>query len=186
MAGAAVDVVAGGIGIVLPAFIRYLLGWDWYSRPVTFTTVLFLMPIGFILGIGTCDYWARYMIGSPTRPEDHDDHGAYRWQDYFKVNTDHKVIGDPVRRHDVRLLPDRRALRGGVPHRAREAGAAVLHRRAVQRADLGARRADDLPVHHPDVRGARELRDPADARRRRHGVPAAQRAQLLDAARRPA
>jgi cytochrome c oxidase subunit I len=84
---------AGGLGVVLPAFIRYLLGWEWYSRPVTFTTVLFLMPIGFIMGIGTCDYWARYMIGSPTRPEDHSDHGAYRWQDYFKVNTDHKVIG---------------------------------------------------------------------------------------------
>ncbi len=84
---------AGGIGIALPAIIRWLLGWDWYSRPVTFTTVLFLMPIGFILGIGCFDYWGRYIIGSPTRPEDHDDHGAYRWQDYFKVNTDHKVIG---------------------------------------------------------------------------------------------
>jgi cytochrome c oxidase subunit I len=84
---------AGGVGIVLPAFIRHLLGWDWYSRPVTFTTVLFCMPIGFILGIGCFDYWGRYIIGSPTRPENHDDHGAYRWQDYFKVNTDHKVIG---------------------------------------------------------------------------------------------
>ena len=84
---------AGGLGIALPAIIRWLLGWDWYSRPVTFTSVLFLMPIGFILGIGCFDYWGRYIIGSPTRPEDHADHGAYRWQDYFKVNTDHKVIG---------------------------------------------------------------------------------------------
>jgi cytochrome c oxidase subunit I len=84
---------AGGVGIALPAIVRLLLGWDWYSRPTTFTTVLFLMPIGFILGIGCFDYWGRYIIGSPTRPEDHADHGAYRWQDYFKVNTDHKVIG---------------------------------------------------------------------------------------------
>jgi cytochrome c oxidase subunit I len=84
---------AGGLGVVLPAFIRHLLGWDWYSRPVTFTTVLFLMPMGFVIGIGCFDYWGRYIIGSPTRPEDHADHGAYRWQDYFKVNTDHKVIG---------------------------------------------------------------------------------------------
>jgi cytochrome c oxidase subunit 1 len=82
-----------GLGIALPACIRYLLGWDWYSRPVTFTTVLFLMPLGFILGIGCFDYWGRYIVGAPTRPEDHADHGAYRWQDYFKVNTDHKVIG---------------------------------------------------------------------------------------------
>jgi cytochrome c oxidase subunit 1 len=85
--------VAGAIGVVLPMFIRHLLGWDWYSRPVTFTTVLMLMPIGFVLGIGCFDYWGRYIIGAPTRPEDHADHGAYRWQDYFKVNTDHKVIG---------------------------------------------------------------------------------------------
>ena len=26
-------------------------------------------------------------------PDDHADHGATTWQDYFKVNTDHKVIG---------------------------------------------------------------------------------------------
>jgi cytochrome c oxidase subunit 1 len=26
-------------------------------------------------------------------PEDHSGHGARRWQDYFRINTDHKVIG---------------------------------------------------------------------------------------------
>ena len=29
----------------------------------------------------------------PTRPEDHSGHGAHSWKDYFRVNTDHKVIG---------------------------------------------------------------------------------------------
>ena len=33
------------------------------------------------------------MAGRPTRPEDHSSHGAYSWKDYFRVNTDHKVIG---------------------------------------------------------------------------------------------
>ena len=33
------------------------------------------------------------MIGSPTEPEDHSSHGARSWKDYFRVNTDHKVIG---------------------------------------------------------------------------------------------
>ncbi len=33
------------------------------------------------------------MIGAPTRPEDHSQHGAYSWRDYFRFNTDHKVIG---------------------------------------------------------------------------------------------
>ena len=29
----------------------------------------------------------------PTLPEDHSGHGAYSWKDYFRINTDHKVIG---------------------------------------------------------------------------------------------
>jgi hypothetical protein len=32
------------------------------------------------------------MVGAKL-PERHADHGAYSWRDYFKVNTDHKVIG---------------------------------------------------------------------------------------------
>ena len=34
------------------------------------------------------------MIGGPRwAQEDHSEHGAYSWRDYFKFNTDHKVIG---------------------------------------------------------------------------------------------
>ena len=44
-----------------------------------------------------------------------------------------------------------------------------------------ARDDDDLLVHHPDDdRRVRELPDAADARRARHGVPAPERAELLD------
>ena len=32
-------------------------------------------------------------VRAPTRLESHANHGAYSWKDYFKVNTDHKVIG---------------------------------------------------------------------------------------------
>ena len=39
------------------------------------------------------DYWGYYISGRPTRPEDHSSHGAHSWRDYFRVNTDHKVIG---------------------------------------------------------------------------------------------
>ena len=39
------------------------------------------------------DYWFYWAAGRPTRPEDHSGHGAHRWKDYFRVNTDHKVIG---------------------------------------------------------------------------------------------
>ena len=45
------------------------------------------------VGLGAFDYWFRWAAGKPTIPEDHSGHGAKRWQDYFHVNTDHKVIG---------------------------------------------------------------------------------------------
>src|SRR5262245_36797682 len=50
-------------------------------------------PLGFLAGIGGFDYWLRWARGAPTIPEDHSGHGAYSWKDYFKFNTDHKVIG---------------------------------------------------------------------------------------------
>jgi cytochrome c oxidase subunit I len=54
---------------------------------------LVAMPFFFLAGIGTFDYWFHWAAGRPTQPEDHSSHGARRWQDYFRVNTDHKVIG---------------------------------------------------------------------------------------------
>jgi cytochrome c oxidase subunit 1 len=57
------------------------------------TAVLVLVPMAFLVGIGCFDYWFRWASGAPTRPEDHSGHGAYGWRDYFRVNTDHKVIG---------------------------------------------------------------------------------------------
>jgi cytochrome c oxidase subunit 1 len=82
-----------GMGIVVG--IRALAGWhpylDW--EVVIVVGGLTMAPIGFLAGIGAFDYWTRYALGFPTRPEDHSSHGAYSWKDYFRVNTDHKVIG---------------------------------------------------------------------------------------------
>src|SRR5919204_721734 len=52
-------------------------------------------PMGFLIGLGAFDYWFRWAIGGPTYPHEleHKDHGASSWRDYFKFNTDHKVIG---------------------------------------------------------------------------------------------
>src|ERR671910_1844287 len=82
-----------GTGIVVG--IRALAGWDPLFDSVVIATVagLTAAPIGFLAGIGAFDYWVRYAIGAPTQPEDHSGHGAYSWRDYFRVNTDHKVIG---------------------------------------------------------------------------------------------
>ncbi len=86
--------LVGFAGLGLVCLIRWAAHWHpiWYSVPlVTVSTVTF--PMGFLIGIGAFDYWAYYFSGRPTRPEDHSGHGARRWQDYFRPNTDHKVIG---------------------------------------------------------------------------------------------
>src|SRR6516165_9879138 len=83
---------AFGFGIVV------LIRWLMHDHPIidghAITIVeMFTVPLAFLLGIGTCDYWLYWASGRPTRPEDHSGHGAYSWRDYFRVNTDHKVIG---------------------------------------------------------------------------------------------
>ena len=60
---------------------------------VLLTAWMIIVPLGFLIGIGGFDYWFYWASGRPTRPEDHSGHGARSWKDYFRVNTDHKVIG---------------------------------------------------------------------------------------------
>ena len=57
------------------------------------TVGLIASPLFFLVGLGAFDYWFYWASGKPTRPEDHSSHGATSWKDYFRVNTDHKVIG---------------------------------------------------------------------------------------------
>ena len=54
---------------------------------------MLVAPLWFLVGLGAFDYWFRWAVGAPTVPEDHSQHGATSWRDYFKFNTDHKVIG---------------------------------------------------------------------------------------------
>ncbi len=98
---------------LLRAFLAFLLGipfallLTWLVRSTTghatfhhyvdgeaITTVsLIACPIFFLFGLGGFDYWLYWAAGRPTRPEDHSGHGAHSWKDYFRINTDHKVIG---------------------------------------------------------------------------------------------
>ena len=83
------------IGMYIVVALRWLAGWD----PIYDWEIIVLIagmvtaPIGFLLGLGTFDYWLYWVSGRATLVDDHANHGAYRWTDYFKVNTDHKVIG---------------------------------------------------------------------------------------------
>ena len=54
---------------------------------------LIAAPLFFLVGLGGFDYWFAWAAGKPTQPEDHSGHGATSWKDYFRINTDHKVIG---------------------------------------------------------------------------------------------
>jgi cytochrome c oxidase subunit 1 len=78
----------------LVALVRSLYGWD----PVLDSNAILIVsllaaPMFFLVGLGAFDYWFYWAAGRPTRPEDHSGHGAHSWKDYFRVNTDHKVIG---------------------------------------------------------------------------------------------
>jgi cytochrome c oxidase subunit 1 len=84
-----------GIGFGLVVVVRWWAGYDPVVDSLVIVSVAALTaaPIGFLAGIGGFDYWTRYALGAPTLPEDHSGHGARSWRDYFRVNTDHKVIG---------------------------------------------------------------------------------------------
>src|SRR5436305_12111935 len=63
------------------------------SGEAILTVSMIAVPLLFLVGIGGFDYWFYWAFGRPTRPEDHSGHGARTWKDYFRINTDHKVIG---------------------------------------------------------------------------------------------
>ena len=93
--GAWMFVAFGGLGMGIVVLIRWLSHWHpiLATEPLVLVAGLVSAPLGFLAGIGAFDYWARYCIGSPTVVDDHSGHGAKSWKDYFRVNTDHKVIG---------------------------------------------------------------------------------------------
>ena len=143
---------AFGTGIVL--FFRWLGDYEPTVDWTVITVVAFLTtaPIGFLAGIGAFDYWVYYISGRPTRVDDHASHGAYSWRDYFKVNTDHKVIGVQYLVTTFFFFTVGGLHGDDLPRRARESGHAVRRHADLQRARVGARGADDLPLHHPGVR----------------------------------
>jgi cytochrome c oxidase subunit 1 len=91
--------VLWSVGAFLFAFglvwlVRSIFGNEPLWEPqVYYTAAAGLTTIGFLIGIGCFDYWWLWMTGRRIDPEDHSMHGAHGWRDYFKVNTDHKVIG---------------------------------------------------------------------------------------------
>ena len=84
----------GALGCGLVCLIRWAAHWGpvWQGQALV-TVALVTVPVGFLAGLGGFDFWVHYSSGKPTMEEDHDSHGAKTWRDYFRINTDHKVIG---------------------------------------------------------------------------------------------
>jgi cytochrome c oxidase subunit 1 len=92
----ALGFTVGGVAFsyALSIGLRALFGYDpLLDGEAVLTVALLLTPLFFLVGLGCFDYWFYWAAGRPTRPEDHSGHGAHSWKDYFRVNTDHKVIG---------------------------------------------------------------------------------------------
>ena len=91
---AALFVLGVAFALGITALVRSAYGWD----PVIDSSAILLVsmiaaPLFWLVGLGAFDYWFYWASGKPTRPEDHSSHGAHSWKDYFRINTDHKVIG---------------------------------------------------------------------------------------------
>src|ERR1700753_1412403 len=90
-------VAAAAFGFGLLVLLRSISGLSAFQSEQTgypqVIVPLITAPLGLLAGIAAFDYWIRWGCGLPTIPDDHSSHGAHSWKDYFKVNTDHKVIG---------------------------------------------------------------------------------------------
>src|SRR5262249_8108026 len=93
--GAWMFVLFGWIGFRITVGIRAAAGWHpiLLTEPLVLGPGLWAAPARLPARTGAFDYWVYYALGFPTRAEDHSGHGAQSWRDYFRVNTDHKVIG---------------------------------------------------------------------------------------------
>jgi cytochrome c oxidase subunit 1 len=88
------DVIGFAFCFGLVVLIRWLMHYHPVVDGNAITIVALIgVPLFFLAGLGTMDYWFYWAAGKATRPEDHSAHGARTWRDYFRVNTDHKVIG---------------------------------------------------------------------------------------------
>ncbi len=156
-------VLAVGFATALTWLVRSSTGHSTYTHYLNedaiLTVALLVVPLAFLAGIGGMDYWFYWATGRPTRPEDHSGHGAYSWKDYFRINTDHKVIGVQYLGQLVLLPARRRADRHAHARPARPAGISFRRRQHLQRPVFRPRHAAHLPVHGPRVRGLRQLRD---------------------------
>ena len=88
-------------------------------------------------------------------PDDHSGHGAHSWQDYFRINTDHKVIGIQYLVTTFVFFCIGGLLAMLFRAELAQPGDQFFNPQTFNGLVSNARGADDLPLHHPGVRRAR-------------------------------
>ncbi len=81
-------VVFAVVGYLIGAFLTVAIRGGSANDGVAVTFGFIVGLIGWLMGIGLWNAWAREWFGLPTKPE-----GASDWRRYFRFTTDHKVIG---------------------------------------------------------------------------------------------
>jgi cytochrome c oxidase subunit 1 len=82
--------ISGAIGFAIGDILVVLFGNDPMSDLAISVGYLFFL-IGWLLGVGVWDHWARGWFGLENKPTPTlESHG---WKRYFLFSTDHKVIG---------------------------------------------------------------------------------------------
>jgi len=86
------------LGVAFSFGLSALARWGYDLHPIVDAAaaapiIMLAAPLFFLVGLGAFDYWFYWAAGKRTRAEDHSSHGAHSWKDYFRINTDHKVIG---------------------------------------------------------------------------------------------
>ena len=72
------------LAILITVAARSIFGMTPVLQESTLLTVAYIAGgIGFIVGIGGFDYWFTWMKGGELDPNDHSQHGAHSWGDYF-------------------------------------------------------------------------------------------------------
>jgi len=79
--------VGFGLGVGLAALFRVAAGSSPWWIEHNFTVGYVLGLLGWLLGVGMWERWAKEWLGLPTEPNPHG------WTRYFAFTTDHKVIG---------------------------------------------------------------------------------------------
>ena len=116
------------------------------------------IPLGFLVGIGGFDYWIALRVRRADRARGPLGPRRQALADYFRINTDHKVIGVQYVVTTIVFFMVGGLLAMIFRAELAHPGTQYFDTQTFNGLVSVPRGADDLPLHHPGVRRSRELR----------------------------